>query len=283
MNFKEVLTLGQEILTKAEVDNPRLDARLLMQFVTGYALEKLLINYHQNIDLEQQILFQSFIQRRAAREPLAKIISKKGFWEDDFITSKDTLDPRPDSEVIIENCLQYFPDLTQKYKILDIGLGTGCLLFTLLKIYKISLGIGTDISFNTLKIAKQNMLNLGLSRRALITQQNWVEALANKFDIIVSNPPYIKTSDISTLAPEVKNFDPLLALDGGIDGLDCYRELSKKIKYLLNENGIAILEFGQNQENEITEIFTKENYLIKNIVKDLNGINRIIIVSLKNV
>ena len=283
MLIKDAIQLGGKVLAASNIPNSAREARLLLQFVTKLSDDKILFNYEQTLNSKQKGSFEQLLARRAKSEPLAKIIGKKFFWDDEFITSQDTLDPRPDSETIIESCIKYFSDSNQSYRILDLGVGTGCLLLSLLKIYSNSIGIGNDISAKALKIAKQNIINLKLEQKVLLTRQNWLDGINGYFDIIIANPPYIKTEDIEQLDDAVKKFDPLVALDGGKDGLDCYRYLSKSIKKHLSPNGMAFIEFGQNQENDLIEIFTNEDYQVKDIVKDLNNIYRIIIVSCANV
>lgn len=211
----------------------------------------------------------AFIQRRLAGEPVAKIIGKKGFWKDEFIVSKDVLDPRPDSETLIEAVLGKFPDKNQTLRILDLGTGSGCLLLSLLGEYKNATGVGIDISEKPLKIAKQN----AHTDRAHFFQRDMCQDLSDlgQFDIMISNPPYIPTDEIQNLNRDVKDYDPLLALDGGADGLDFYRALAKQ--HLAPH---IFIEIGKDQESQIIPLFEAAGWKFVQSWKDLGGITRVL-------
>ena len=211
----------------------------------------------------------SFISRRLAGEPVAKIIGKRGFWKNDFIVSKDVLDPRPDSETLIEAVLEKFPDKNQTLRLLDLGTGSGCLLLSLLGEYKNATGLGIDISEKALDIAKQNTH----TDRATFIQRDMRQDLSDlgNFDIMISNPPYIPTTEIQTLERDVKDYDPMLALDGGADGLDFYRALAKQ-----HLAPALFIEIGKGQENQIIPIFAQEGWHFAQSWKDLGGITRIL-------
>ena len=212
---------------------------------------------------------QAFIKRRLAGEPLAKIIGKKGFWKDEFIVSKDVLDPRPDSETLIEAVLSKFPDKTEPLRILDLGTGSGCLLLSLLGEYKNATGIGLDISEKALEIARQNAHTC----RTTFVQRDMRKDLSDlgRFDIMVSNPPYIPTAEIQTLERDVKDYDPILALDGGADGLDFYRTLAKQ-----HLAPTLFIEIGKDQEQQIIPLFEQEGWKFAQSWKDLGGITRVL-------
>lgn len=278
MKLKDLLTQAKAKLKAANIDSAEIDARLLLQYSINFSHEKLFLYpdyYLLGGDIDQ---YMQLIERRINREPVAKIIGSKSFWKSDFIVNKHTLDPRPDSEVIINAALDMFCNKDMNYRFLDLGCGTGCLLFSLLQEYSHATGIATDISSEALKVAKINMELLGLENRVELLEQNWADSLTEKFDLIISNPPYIPRSDINNLQPEVKNYDPMLALDGGIDGLDPYRYLAKQIILLLKPKAYAILEFGIGQSESIKDIFVKHGYIIENILLDLAGLERAIIV-----
>lgn len=249
MDLREIASV-----LKAVTDTPLLEARLLKENCP---------------DLENAI------KRRLAHEPISKIIGKKGFWKSEFITTKDVLDPRPDSETMIEAVLKHCPK--KNYRILDIGTGSGCLLFSLLDEYPNAIGIGIDKSPKALTIAEKNKKE----RSAELFQKdffepNWFADLGT-FDIIVSNPPYIPTNDVLTLDADVREFDPVLALDGGMDGLDAYRAISKHISFLLNEGSFLFLEIGINQSIDVINIFKNKELKYCKTIKDLSGIERILI------
>ncbi len=212
---------------------------------------------------------QLFIKRRLAGEPVAKIIGKKGFWKDEFIVSKDVLDPRPDSETLIEAVLSKFPNKTEPLRILDLGTGSGCLLLSLLGEYKNATGIGLDISEKALEIARQNAHTC----RVTFVQRDMRKDLSDlgRFDIMVSNPPYIPTVEIQTLDKDVKEYDPLLALDGGADGLDFYRALAKQ-----HLAPTLFIEIGKDQENQIIPLFEQQGWKFVQSWKDLGGITRVL-------
>ncbi|NCA80770.1 MAG: peptide chain release factor N(5)-glutamine methyltransferase [Sphingobacteriia bacterium] len=205
-------------------------------------------------ETQDSVRLQDYVQRRKQGEPVAKIIGHKGFWSLELNVTKDTLDPRPDSETLIETVLKFFPNKNQSLRILDIGTGSGCLLLALLSEYKNANGVGIDISKSALNVAIMNAKKLNATFVQLDwTQPNWIDSLG-QFDIVVSNPPYIPTAEIDLLDVEVKKYDPLLALDGGKDGLDAYRTIGKKIKDLLKPNGKAFFEIGCGQEKDVARI-----------------------------
>lgn len=253
-----------------------LDARILLENAANLTREQIYLSPDLEIEEKAVAKFWQMLQRRKNHEPVAKIIGSKAFWKSDFIVNNHTLDPRPDSEVIINAALEL---LSQKpANFLDLGTGTGCLILSLLQEFPNSNAIACDISAQALEVAKVNAEILGLSNRITFLQNNWADGLKQKFDLIVSNPPYIPSKDIENLAPDVKNYDPLLALDGGEDGLAPYRYLAEQILTLLNIGAYAILEFGFNQSELVEEIFANNGYKIHKILTDLNNIKRAIIV-----
>ena len=253
-----------------------IDARILLQSAASLTIEQIYL--YPNLEIDNAVVdkFWQLVERRKNNEPVAKIIGSKDFWKSSFIVSNHTLDPRPDSEVIIAAALELL--LQKPYSFLDLGTGTGCLILSLLQEFPQAKAIACDISPQALKIAKTNAENLGLSERIEFLQNNWADGLKQKFDLIVSNPPYIPTKDIEDLSSDVKNYDPMLALDGGEDGLAPYRYLADQILDLLNPCAYAILEFGFNQSELVEEIFEKKGYKIHKIIKDLNNIKRAIII-----
>ncbi len=213
--------------------------------------------------------FSSFVKRRLAGEPVAKIIGKKGFWKGDFIVSKDVLDPRPDSETLIEAVLGKFSDKEETLRILDLGTGSGCLILSLLGEYKSAAGVGIDISEKAIEIAKKN----AHTERVQFIQHDMTKDLSDlgKFDIMISNPPYIPTAEIQTLDKDVKDYDPLIALNGGTDGLDFYRALAKQ--HLAPH---LFIEIGKDQEKQIIPLFETEGWQFVQSWKDLGGITRVL-------
>ena len=238
-------------------ETPTTDARLLLEYVAD--------------DLENAI------KRRLRHEPVSKIIGHKGFWKTDFMTTPDVLDPRPDSEVMIETVLALCPGKDKDYRILDLGTGSGCLLFSILDEYPRSKGIGIDISKEALLVAEQNKKNrqANLILRDFM-RPDWTKDLG-RFDIIVSNPPYIPTADIENLAPDVRDYDPKLALDGGSDGLNAYRALAETVGEVMAPDARLFLEIGQGQESDVIEIFKRKGFVPLKTVRDYGGIERILV------
>jgi release factor glutamine methyltransferase len=267
-------------LRAAGVESPELDARVLLINAAEISVEEFYLDQHKIIKSKQADIFKAYITRRVNREPVAKIIGNKGFWKHDFHVNSHTLDPRPDSELIIENALKFFPDKTSAINILDLGTGSGCLLLSLVDEFKNSNGVAVDISQEALAIAQKNAINLALQDRVEFIQSNWFENISGMFDLIVSNPPYIPKADIEHLEKEVKEYDPYLALDGGLDGLDPYRYLAENLKKFLKIGGYAIIEFGIGQAQELKKIFNQYNILA--IEKDLAKLERVIILERKS-
>lgn len=224
-------------------------------------------------------LFYNMLERYKKHEPISKIINKKPFWKHNFYVDSNVLDPRPETELIIESALKIF-NKNESLNFIDIGTGSGCILLSLLSEFKNSHGIGIDISKNAIYVARtnQSLLNVKNSKFKTI---DWNELLniysENSFDVIVSNPPYIRTSNIKYLDESVKNYDPMISLDGGEDGLNAYRDIAKISNKILKDTGAIFLEIGYDQSNTVLEILEQFYFYIIEIVKDLNGINRIII------
>lgn len=276
---KNIYETAIRLLTEASIENPNLDARILLIAATGISLEQFYSNPLQLINKDKLDLFNSYVSRRINREPVSKIIAKKSFWKDDFIVNNFTLDPRPDSETIIEAALDYLKNKNINYKILDLGSGSGCLILSLLKEFKEASGTAVDLSPQAIEVIEKNSYLLNVNNRLKLICSDWFEKVEGKFDLIISNPPYIARSELGNLEIEVKEFDPILALDGGEDGLDPYRHFAEKLDIYLKEDGYAIFEFGDCQANKIEEIF--KNFNIIEIRKDLGKRDRIVILRRK--
>ena len=278
MQLKTLLDAAISDLNDAHIPTALLDARLLLQHAAQITPEILYLQPELVIPQDIIALYNQLIERRINNEPVAKIIGSKAFWSSDFIVNRHVLDPRPDSEVIIEESINLLPNKNSQYRFLDLGTGSGCLLLSLLKEFPESTGLAIDSSAEALEVMRRNVQLLGLQNRTEFLQNNWADGLVEKFDLIVSNPPYIPSGEIALLAPEVRIYDPILALDGGSDGLDPYRYLAKQISFLLKPEAYAILEFGYGQGEYIRRIFTEHNYVINKMLFDLGGIERAIIV-----
>lgn len=271
---QEALRQAIKSLQVAHVQSASLDARLLLLHVLGISNEQWIASPDISMTSEQSALYDALVVRRAAREPIAHIIGKREFWSMDFKVTNATLDPRADSEAVIEAILQRIPDKSAALSILDLGTGTGCLLLTLLKELPNAKGIGIDLSHEAMAIAQENALTHGLSARVQFQQGNWCDGLYGAFDIIVSNPPYIPTASIKSLAPEVAQYEPKLALDGGFDGLDCYRKIISALPGILTANGIAAFEVGAGQIQAVAEIAEEKGLQLEGMRKDMQGIPR---------
>ncbi len=258
-----------------ESDIDTIDAKYLMCFVLNIELSDLPLKFDYNLSDAEYKKFTNLVKIRKTGTPIDIITGSKGFWASDFVVNENVLSPRPDSETIIESVLQHRTDKNKKYNILDLGTGSGCLLISLLLEYKNSIGIGVDISQKALSIAKTNADNNGLTNRIDFIQSDWFDNIpTQKFDIIISNPPYIPTYELKNLQEEVKKFDPVLALDGGNDGLDCYRNILKQMHNYIDKDSIIVVEFGYNQHQEINNLFLLNGYKLLSRQLDLSKIVR---------
>ncbi len=279
ISAKEVLLSAVLELQRAHVESASLDARILLEYVLGVSREQLLVGMDRTLNADQEAQYRHMIALRAERRPLAQIIGRREFWGMDFAVSEYTLDPRPDSETLIESVLERVADKSAPLSILDLGTGTGCLLLSLLSELPNAMGTAVDICPNAMATARENAHALGLEQRMNIVASDWCEQLSGRFDIIISNPPYIPTSDIETLAPEVRKFEPHLALDGGKDGLDCYRTILAKLSQHLAFNGFAAIEIGIGQSKALEAIIAENGLKLAASRKDLGGIIRTLIIT----
>jgi len=266
MDIKEEII---QALVSAHIPSPRLEANIIIKYAAPD---------YPNITDNQKQAINSMLRRRCNHEPLDKIIGKKEFYKSVFKVNQNVLSPRPDTEILVERALNLIPSDTS-YKILDLGTGSGCILLSLLKEKTLSLGVGVDVSKKALDIAKENAKLLGVSSRTEFINKSWndVELKAEEFDMIVSNPPYIESDEINCLDEEVKTYDPIVALDGGKDGLDCYREIADKAPKWLKKNGYILLEVGYNQAEQVKDIFKDSTLKFIDFAKDLSEIKRCII------
>ena len=268
-------------LTAAEFEKPHLDARLLLAHAANINSVKIFGYPEDTVDSHTVKNAYAMLKRRKRGEPVAYIVGKKEFWSISFFVTRDTLIPRPESEIIIETILNNIPDKTQNLSILDLGTGSGCLLLTLLSELPNARGIGVDISLKACAIAQQNTANMNLEKRAKIIHGDWMNQITEKFDIIVSNPPYIQDAEIETLDESVRDFEPKLALSGGYDGLVSYRKIIDHSRNHLNEKGFIAVEIGINQATKIAKIFTHFGFSVKQITHDLANFERCILATLQ--
>ncbi len=266
-------------LDRAGVESVRTDARLLMRFVLKISLETLLTEGTRELSPEQLAQFEALVAMRATHKPMAQILGGREFWGLPFKVTEHTLIPRPDSETIITALLVHKPQRAKKLRILDLGTGTGCLLLSALSEYPLSTGVGVDISEEALAVARENAQALGLSSRAEFKKSVWNYEINGVWDVILSNPPYIPTQDISGLSPDVALFEPRLALDGGSSGLDCYRAITSFLPEIMAEDGLALLEVGSGQAADVAALATASGLKVAQIFCDLAGIERTIVIT----
>jgi release factor glutamine methyltransferase len=265
-------------LAAAGVESARLDSRLLLSHATGETVERLVARSERAVSAVEADAFAALIHRRTMREPLAQIIGQREFWSLPFLTTRDTLTPRPDSEAVIEAVLALVPDRDAALDVLDIGTGTGCLLLALLSEYPCARGVGTDVSFAAAQVALRNAAALGCAVRSTILVGTWDDPVAGAFDLVVSNPPYIATAELDGLAPEIRCFEPRQALDGGADGLAAYRALAPRLRERLRPGGYAVLEVGAGHAGSVAAILQDAGFSDCGRQRDLSGVDRCVIV-----
>jgi release factor glutamine methyltransferase len=258
--LREVLRHAEALLREAGVDTPELDARILMGASLGMTREHMLIHATARLNPAQVGRVLGFIARRVDREPVSRILGRREFWSLDFHLSPATLDPRPDSETLIDEALAGIPDRKAPLSILDLGTGTGCLLLALLSELPNAAGAGIDRSEEAVATATANARRLGFGQRTRFAVGDWGTGLSERFDLVVSNPPYIPEAEIETLAPEVVRFDPLAALAGGPDGLDAYRTIVAQLPNLLKSNGKVIFEVGAGQAADVARLLVTAGF-----------------------
>ena len=266
MNALELINFGASELRRKKIGTSRLDSELLLTKILDKNREEILINLEQKICQKYFLKYKQLIQRRSQCEPIAYIVKEKEFWSKNFLVSSDTLIPRPETELIVEKLTKIFEE--KKISILDIGTGTGCILISLLSELKNSKGIGIDISKKALRIAEKNSEQHGMKNKIKFFHKSLDSKFYQKFDLIVSNPPYIKKSEIKNLKEDVRKFEPRIALDGGNDGLDLIKKVIYKSKYILKIKGTLALEIGNEQFNKVSKILKKNNFKIEHIIKE---------------
>lgn len=261
------------------IEEPRTDARALTAFALNKEPVYLRMHPEEEIDPLDLAQIDVYAARRLKREPVSKITGTRGFWRLDFKVTPDVLDPRPDSETLIEKVLEILPDKSLALKILDLGTGTGCLSQALLCEYIKAYAVAADVSPAALAVADENAASNGLKERfktvlADWNEPGWEQKVGTLFDVVISNPPYIAPSERETLAPEVREYDPALALFGGADGLDPYRKIAAALPYLLKKGGLFVCEFGKGQETEVRRIICSQTGTFHSFGVDLGGVTR---------
>ena len=276
MNIENILKEGIDILQKNKIANPQLDSEILLSNSIKRDKKHIILNPKEVLNSEQLRKFKSLIERRKKGEPIAYLINKKEFWKDEFFVNKDVLIPRPDSELIIEQVLKIYSKDIQ-LQVLDIGTGSGCILLSILKERSNFYGTGIDISKKSINVSKFNAKQLNLTNRVKFFHSGVDNFNNGKYDIIVSNPPYIEQLSLKYLEKDVVNFEPKLALSGGFDGFSKIRKVINKASILIKKNGKFILEIGFNQKNKVKEILKQEGFYINKAVRDYGNNDRCII------
>jgi release factor glutamine methyltransferase len=267
---------AQKRLKAAGVDSPAIDARLLLEAAAGVSRADVISDPHRELAGEEAARLEDYVERRARREPVARILGRKGFWKLLLNVDSTVLTPRPDTETIVERALAAFPEIAA-FSLLDLGVGSGAILLSILAERPAAKGVGTDISEEAIAVARDNAANLGLAGRATFLRTDWAGGLADaSFDLVVSNPPYIRSAEIETLEPEVKDHEPRLALDGGPDGLDAYRALAPEILRVLKPDGMFFVEIGWDQAKEVPDLFRAAGAWDVSVIKDLSNRDRVV-------
>jgi release factor glutamine methyltransferase len=266
-------------LREAGIDEPRRRARALLATALDVSKAEIFAYPERLLNPDQQARVSAMLDRMHAREPLSRIIGRREFWGLEFLLSADTLDPRPESETVVETVLTRLPERDRPYRFLDLGTGTGCLLLALLSEYPRASGIGVDIAPRAAATARDNAERLGIGARARFVAGSWAAALAGRFDTVIANPPYIERSAIPALPPEVGHYDPIRALDGGLDGLAAYRAIVAELPRLLPQGGLFAAEIGRGQASAVTAILMRHGLCLDGITTDLAGIERCVIAS----
>lgn len=267
------LSTATKELADKKIPTAALDARLMLEHVLGLTREEILLRTEFPVTEFQRDTLDEMLQARMERKPMAHILGTREFYGLSFMVTKDTLDPRPDSETLIDIALTHFADKQARLRILDIGTGTGCLLLTLLSYFKNAKGVGIDCSSNALLVARENAARHGLEGRTQFVESNWLQKITplNKYDLIISNPPYIPTDDIQHLEPEVSEYEPWLALDGGTSGMAPYYHLVPVCKEYLKDEGMLLFECGYNQTETLKSLMFEHGYREITITPDLAG------------
>ncbi len=274
-----LLTEIRTTLTEAGIDNPRLEARLIVGGAAGLTTEQLIARPEAPVDAVSAAFARALAERRADGAPIAYLLGSREFWSLDFAVTGATLVPRPDSETLIEAALARCAAWDKSWRVADLGTGSGCLLLAFLSERPFAMGIGVDRSEEALAVAKRNAHALRLEGQAGFVCGDWAAPIAGKFDLILSNPPYIPTGDIEHLSREVRDYEPFEALDGGSDGLDCYRAIIADLPRLLAPGGAVVFEVGMGQAEDVADLCRAAGLTVESIRRDLAGVARCVVAS----
>lgn len=272
-------TLGEvaAALNAAGFDEARRRARRLVAAALDLSPTEVFTRLDRMITEDEGERVAGLLRRAVNHEPLSRILGRREFWGLEFALSPDTLDPRPESETLVEAVLARLPERGRPCRFLDLGTGSGCLLLALLSEFPAATGIGVDRAFGASLVARRNADRLGFGGRAAFVVGDWATAIGAGFDAVVANPPYIASAEMALLPPEVRNFDPALALDGGADGLDSYRAIAADLPCLLGPSGLFACEIGAGQDAAVAASLAGGGLIVEDIVPDLAGIPRCVI------
>ena len=276
MNLQSALFEANKILAKNNIQSSKLDSEILLSKVLNKDREFIILNLDMSLDYANYKKFKNLISQRLTRKPIAYLVGKKDFWKYEFYIFDGTLIPRPETELIIEEVLRIFK-YKDKINVLEIGIGSGCVLLSILKEKENFKGVGIDISKKCVELSKINALKLDIYNRVKFFKTDVDNFFYDKYDLIISNPPYIKNHDLKYLEIDVAKFEPRLALDGGIDGLSKIIKFVDKSSHLLKKGGKLILEINFNQGNKVKKILEKKGFYINKVLKDLEKKDRCIV------
>jgi len=276
MNIQNILNEGLIALRANNISNAQIDVEILLSCSIKKDKKHILLNPKEILRLEQINKFQTLIERRKKGEPVAYLINKKEFWKDEFYVDKNVLIPRPDTEVLVDQVLKIYSK-TSQLQVLDIGTGSGCILLSILRERPKFYGTGIDISKKSINVSKFNANKLHLTNRSKFIHSSVDNFKIGKYDLVVSNPPYIELSSLRYLEKDVVNFEPKLALSGGFDGFSKISKVINKASNLIKKNGKFILEIGFNQKNKAKEILKREGFYINKSIKDYGNNDRCLI------
>jgi len=257
------------------IETPELDARIILKEVLSLDDKDLILK--ESLDIPEEMIEKiiAIELRRLNGEPISKIFKKRDFYNSTFVISNDVLDPRPETELIVEIANNYI-NKNEVKNILDLGTGSGCILLSILNENRMINGLGIDLSKEAISIAKQNSKKLNLETQSNFLVSNWMSSVNYKYDLVVSNPPYIASEDIKKLSKSVKIYDPILSLDGGDDGLNSYRLIASDLKRVISMNALIIIEIGYNQSLQVIDIFKKNDFKLIKKYNDINGLDRVL-------